>query len=406
MSKLARLYIGLLIGTAVLLTATGLRDLGISTSTWLTMAAATAIASVAQLWHAHAPGHRAYHPAIVIHMAGAMLLPPGLYALMIIVSHAIEWAKARLTGSTHLAEWYLQPLNMAAHIASGLAAAAVIRQVTWSVPSEMDLRWGIAGSAACLVYAALNHLIIGLAVVFIRGVAWRDARSLNIESLATDLVMLLLGQVVAFLWVHNRWLAIPALSPLLLIYRALLVPQLKQEARTDAKTGLLNTRHFRRELETELSRAERTLRPLSIVMSDLDMLRNINNTYGHLAGDQVLCAVSAAIRNLTRRYDTAARFGGEEFVILLPETNFHQAHAFAERLRSSIESLAIPVRTSDTPIHVTISVGVASFPDDGVTANDLIHQADLAVYQAKLNGRNRVVCASHLSRTADLMAMP
>jgi diguanylate cyclase (GGDEF)-like protein/putative nucleotidyltransferase with HDIG domain len=172
------------------------------------------------------------------------------------------------------------------------------------------------------------------------------------------------------------------------------VPQLEAEARVDPKTGLFNARHFASALNEELARSSRFERPLALVMADLDLLREINNTYGHLAGDAVLKGIAKVFRSHLRHYDVPARFGGEEFCILLPETPVEEAIEISERIRKAVSETAFEVETSSQPIRATVSFGVAAFPRDGADANELIHQADLAVYRAKLQGRNRVLDAS------------
>src|SRR5438046_6308249 len=129
-------------------------------------------------------------------------------------------------------------------------------------------------------------------------------------------------------------------------------------------------------------------------MADLDLLREINNNYGHLAGDAVLKGIADVFRQQLRHYDIPARFGGEEFSILLPETPPEQAMEIAERIRRAVSEREFEVETAAEPIRATVSLGVAGFPKDGLDANELIHQADLAVYRGKLQGRNRVVGAS------------
>jgi diguanylate cyclase (GGDEF)-like protein/putative nucleotidyltransferase with HDIG domain len=133
---------------------------------------------------------------------------------------------------------------------------------------------------------------------------------------------------------------------------------------------------------------------MSLIMADLDLLRDINNSYGHLAGDAVLKGIAEIFRQQLRHYDVPARFGGEEFSILLPETPPEQAMEIAERIRRAVAEREFEVETASEPIRATVSLGVAAFPKDGVDANELIHQADLAVYRAKLQGRNRVLGAS------------
>ena len=153
-----------------------------------------------------------------------------------------------------------------------------------------------------------------------------------------------LGVAVAGLWTGNPWLVPFALAPLLVVQRSLSVPMLEEEARVDAKTGLFNARHFNTALEGEFGRAQRFVRPLAVLMADLDLLREVNNNYGHLAGDAVLQEVAQVLRDEPRDYDVPARFGGEEFAILLPETGVEEAAEIAERIRGSVAAREIDRR--------------------------------------------------------------
>jgi diguanylate cyclase (GGDEF)-like protein len=126
-----------------------------------------------------------------------------------------------------------------------------------------------------------------------------------------------------------------------------------------------------------------------VIIADLDLLRNINNTYGHLAGDAVLIGVSRAMKQSIREYDVVSRFGGEEFAILLPETTLVQAYEKAEFFRKTIAAREFTIPTSTTPIRATMSFGVAQREDTRQTSNEIVHNADLALYNSKLRGRNR-----------------
>ena len=155
-------------------------------------------------------------------------------------------------------------------------------------------------------------------ITLARGHSLREAGVFSFESLSTDFVLATLGLAVAAFWHLNPWLIPFAVAPLLLIHRSLAIPQLQAEARVDPKTGLFNARHFASVMQEELGRAQRFQRPMSLIMADLDLLRDINNTYGHLAGDAVLRGIAEVFRQQLRHYDVPARFGGEEFSILLP----------------------------------------------------------------------------------------
>ncbi len=123
-------------------------------------------------------------------------------------------------------------------------------------------------------------------------------------------------------------------------------------------------------------------------MADMDLLRNINNTHGHLIGDRALQAAAQAIKDCLRPGDIAGRLGGEEFALLLPATGANEAFALAERIREKVQGVAIPLSDKEEPLHVTMSLGVATFPEPCPEPRKLLHHADMAVYRSKLAGRN------------------
>ena len=171
------------------------------------------------------------------------------------------------------------------------------------------------------------------------------------------------------------------------IERARLFEEVHRLAITDPLTGAYNRRYFLDQAAQECQRAQRYRHPVSLIMMDLDHFKQINDSFGHTAGDQVLRFVIAACQENLRAADLLARFGGEEFIILLPETPLEQAHLIAERIRLSI--VPAQVITSEGPVQVRVSLGVASSDDLCPSIEDLIKRADQALYQAKALGRNR-----------------
>ena len=173
--------------------------------------------------------------------------------------------------------------------------------------------------------------------------------------------------------------------------RKLAQDELQKLARTDALTGLFNRRYFFEIAEKEFAESIRYGRPLSVIILDLDLFKEINDTYGHLVGDQALIHIGELLLKAIRTPDTAARYGGEEFVVLLPETESSQAMLFAERLRKLVDDS--PTQNGNDSISLTASFGVAGYQTkDGETFDQLISKADQALYMAKGNGRNQVVC--------------
>lgn len=161
-----------------------------------------------------------------------------------------------------------------------------------------------------------------------------------------------------------------------------------QRASHDGMTQLLNRTAFQEQSTLAIQRAMRSERPLSMLILDIDHFKSVNDTYGHAVGDDVIRAVAKTIRAQVRRIDIAARYGGEEFVVILEDTDIHGAHLFAERLRERVAGLTH--RAANATFHATISLGVAGFPDHSTDADTLLEYADMALYESKRNGRNRV----------------
>jgi len=174
--------------------------------------------------------------------------------------------------------------------------------------------------------------------------------------------------------------------------RKVLETELEQMATRDPLTGLLNRREMSRVLDEELQRARRYQRPMAVLWVDFDHFKDVNDTYGHAAGDSVLRAISRLLLGSVRSVDSIGRFGGEEFVIVLPEMDLEEAQETAERLRRKVAEEPQPLGNGEE-VPLTISVGVAVYPDHGQTASTLCAAADKAMYLAKDRGRNCVAMA-------------
>jgi diguanylate cyclase (GGDEF)-like protein len=183
---------------------------------------------------------------------------------------------------------------------------------------------------------------------------------------------------------------------ILLAYVAMVIAREQRRARDaairlstiDNLTGLFNRTFFFAAVEREIARSARSGRGFCLLMMDLDELKQINDRHGHFFGDRVLRGVGEVIRSGGRRIDTAARYGGDEFVVLLPETDPSGAYVLAEKIRTDVASLRIDV--AGTSIQPSISIGVVSYPEDGRTSDELMITADTSMYRSKRSGKNRV----------------
>jgi diguanylate cyclase (GGDEF)-like protein len=169
------------------------------------------------------------------------------------------------------------------------------------------------------------------------------------------------------------------------LHNTFVFQKLQQQSITDGLTGIKTRRFFWEALSSEWKRASRSGRPFSVVLIDLDKFKDVNDTFGHLEGDLVLARVGRLLEQRCRQSNVVARYGGDEFVILMPETSIDQAHALAERLRLWLAQDAMLAEH-----HISGSFGVASFPAHGFSAEDIIRVADAGMYSAKHSGGNRV----------------
>jgi len=169
--------------------------------------------------------------------------------------------------------------------------------------------------------------------------------------------------------------------------------------RRDVLTGLFNREYLDRYLPDAFTRSRILHQPLSLVMLDVDDFKHYNDTNGHPEGDQVLIRVAEIIKKNTRDYDVCIRYGGEEFLIIMPHTPLYQAVIISERIRNNIEKEVFPFEKKQPLGNVTISLGVAAFPEHASEESQLIKRADLALYEAKRMGKNQV-CAFQLENPA------
>jgi diguanylate cyclase (GGDEF)-like protein len=253
--------------------------------------------------------------------------------------------------------------------------------------------WTLLVILSAVVKVVLNHSMVGVAVKGSNPAASLRATFLAREPLYNDTAEICIGVLITYGVAGNLLLALAALPAVTLLQRSVRHAQLVIESRNDSKTGLLNAATWEREAAAEVTRAVRTQSPLAIAMVDIDKFKVINDTYGHLVGDQVLKEIANTLNTMLRDYDLAGRFGGEEFSLLLPQTRAVDAFRIAERVRANIAGLIIiaPGATGGERVHVTVSVGVAAL-DAGSKRelSELVAAADAALYRAKAGGRDQV----------------
>jgi len=377
----ARLYIGVTLGVAVAVGAWNFTRLN-PHDAWLLLATCAA-AAAAQVFKVEGATQRSsYNVSWVVFGFAFVRLGAPAAMFVILAAHLVEWI-------FHKYPWYIQTFNIATYVLAAQAADVCMGLIIYSL-IPLPLLEAIAILTAMAVFTGVNHLLIGIVIWLARGENLVKSGVFGPLTLMIDFSLLCLGAGAALVWAINPFAVVLVVIPLYLIYSTLRVPALERQTDTDPKTGLFNARYLRLALEKELAKAKRFERPLTLVMSDLDLLRNINNVYGHLAGDTVLKGVAEILRESVRSYDVVARFGGEEFVIVMPEIRPEEAIQRIDVIRSAIETFAFQVATDIQPIHATMSFGIAGYERPDQTQDQILHNADQAVYLSKLSGRNRI----------------
>lgn len=354
---------------------------------WLPFALFAAGIAAGQIFAVSGPRNQVHDAASLFLLAGVLVLPIELVALLGVSQVGMCWLVTRT--------WYKAAFNVSATTLAALAASgAVSLTKTHSAAAvEPGLARMLATVAGWLSFQLVSVVLLAGILHFARAQPLRQSRVLSFEYISGDLALNALGVALAQFWRTDPWLAAFALLPLLVLHRSLHVPQLEEEARLDPKTGLANARHFQSVLAARLERAERRAEPVSVIMADLDFLREINNRHGHAAGDAVLEGIGEVMRRELRYEDVPARVGGEEFAIVLSGVGAEQAVRIAERIRAAVAASIFRVEGTELAIRATLSAGVAErWP--GAKAAELVHQADLALYRAKASGRNNVVLAA------------
>ena len=326
-------------------------------------------------------------------LPAAMLLPLAYVPLLPIVRFALaQWRILRVPV-------YRRAFSAAAiglsYVAAALTFHGLIRLAPGAAadPGRHALAWMLCAAACAVMQWTVNQILVWTAIKGSnRSVRIRDEQFAR-EPMYNDVAELCVAVIVSFCVASSMIALVFAFPFITLLQRSLRHARLVQDSRVDAKTGLLNAGTWERQAMTEVVRAVRTKTALAIAVLDIDRFKVVNDTYGHLVGDQVLKEIARTLTSQLRDYDLAGRFGGEEFTLLLPQTRAVDAIRIAERIRSTIAGLPIiaPGTAGAERVQVTVSIGVAAL-DAGAERkfSELMAAADAALYRAKSCGRDQV----------------
>lgn len=341
--------------------------------------------------------------------AAALLLPPVLASAVVLVVYAHLWQRVWRPAKVPL---YRHAYTTATVLLAARAAHEVVAH-TGGLPSGSHDLGGLAAvGAAVLVYVAVNTVLVAGAIALSGdGIGVHDLLGRRDDN-ALEIAMLCMGAIAAVALGSTPALVVLVLPPILVLHRAVLVRQLEEEASTDAKTGLLNAAAWQAQAARTVRRVQRCGGCAAVLILDLDHFKTVNDAHGHLAGDDVLGAVAAELRAGVREHDLVGRFGGEEFVVLLPDLPAGTAGraellAVAERLRCGVSRLGVAVDTPDGALTISglsVSIGGAAVPADATGVEQVLKAADTALYTAKRDGRNLVRLAGTLAGGAEVPA--
>jgi diguanylate cyclase (GGDEF)-like protein len=333
----------------------------------------------------------------------ALLLPPAYAMVAPAILGVVLYVRIRRT------PLYRRVFSCAALGLAGASASLLYRWLARGHPGFLSPHQVVAGIGCALVFSVLNTGLVAIAARLAEPDERLADQLWDRERMLLDLTEICVGILVTIACALSMLLLLIALPPVMLLQRSLMHAQLKAAARTDAKTGLLNATTWQREADAEIARALRWGESVALLLADVDHFKEVNDRHGHLTGDDMLRALATDLRQQVRETDIVGRFGGEEFVILLPHTTAAEACRIAERLRRGAGALA--VLTGGGRIQATISIGVAVLYQHGRDLFELLAAADLALYLAKRTGRDRVClydphAAPHPDHQAEVRESP
>ncbi|MDT7653356.1 MAG: hypothetical protein QOI36_4762 [Pseudonocardiales bacterium] len=327
--------------------------------------------------------------------AAALLLPPVLATAVIAAVYLHLWQRVWRPAKVPL---HRHVYTTATVVLAAYAAHAVVQQAG-GLPTAAAHVAGVAGIGLAELLYVLDNTVRVAAVIACTSerVGVRELLG-RWDDNALEVATVCMGGLAAVALGFTPGLVALVLPPILVLHRAVLVHQLEEVACTDAKTGLLNAAAWQVQGARTVRQVHRSRGTAAVLILDLDHFKLVNDSHGHLVGDDVLAAVAAELRATVRAQDVVGRFGGEEFVVLLPDlppgpSGDTEMRAVAERIRKRVACLTVPVGTPDGVLTVrglSVSVGGAAVPTDGTSLEQVLNAADASLYAAKREGRNLV----------------
>ncbi|TWT25449.1 GGDEF domain-containing protein [Planomicrobium sp. CPCC 101110] len=322
----------------------------------------------------------------VIEFAALIILPFPLFALSIVISCLINMADR--IRKKHPEPFLGPDFNASSTIVVGFVSSSVFIGTAGANPSS-ELLFTVALLMNTALFGILRIFLINTLICLDEGIAWRTGPAIKGDTVFTEGILLITGAVLAITYLFNPYLILFLIAPALLLQNLLQKANKAELIYIDEKTGIHNYRYFDEKINEMYMACKKNGTSLSLIFGDMDYLRDVNNTYGHSVGDDAIAAVGQVFKQSLQDDFTAARFGGEEFVMILPETSKGAAFQHAEIIRRKVEKLNLRSEKNEK-VALSISLGVASFPENAEDIQSLIQKADEALYEAKRKGKNQV----------------
>lgn len=340
-------------------------------------------------------------------ITGAIALDGGRAVLLLVAVRVYMWFRQHRPAGEDL---YRKLFAAAAGVIGTLAAHLAYVGLLDALGGSHQVLHGLIPVVGAILAGAVANRLPVTAYVLAAGMRGRQLLG-SVHDNLIELATLCLGGLVSAAMLYEPWLAVLVLAPMVTLQRGALVRELEDAAITDAKTGLLNAVAWEQLAKREIARADREQQSVSVVIIDIDRFKNVNDRYGHLVGDKVLAGIARELREALRQYDGLGRFGGEEFVAVLPDAGEHDALVVAERVRLRVNQRCIAdvvpelAESGRGDERLSVSIGVAVRKADQAELADLLHAADQALYRAKWNGRNQVRLARRGDEIPDVVSI-
>lgn len=332
----------------------------------------------------------------VIEFASLIILPFPLFVLSVIISCIINIIDR--VRKKHPEPFLGPDFNAASVIIAGWVSSIAFH-IVYSVFLQSPLMFTVGLFLQGIIFGTIQITLLNTLICLDEKIKWKNGPVIKINTILTEGILIITGVLLATTYQYNPYLIVFFIVPALLLQEILQNASKVQLIYIDEKTGMFNYRYFDEKINELYLICKKQGTELSLIFGDMDYLREVNNSHGHSTGDQAIHAIGQIFKTSQQNQFISARFGGEEFVMILPNVDKYTAAIHAELIRKQANELELISQETKQKIALSISLGVASFPTDAQDVQTLIQMADEALYEAKSRGRNCVyVYGSHSNK--------